>query len=152
MNAYQPYLELQASHWIPVRDGNLAAADIFSRHYSKYHYKDGRKPVRFVGPGERIVLIGKDGMSLFVWRKFISADGQRGVNCSIFRNESKVLSSDLITEAVAIAHLRWPGERLYTYVNSKKIKSPNPGYCFKVVGFKFCGITKVKRLHILELV
>jgi len=29
---------------------------LYERHYSKYHYKDGRKPKLFCGPGEKIVL------------------------------------------------------------------------------------------------
>ena len=45
---------------------------------------------------------------------------------------------------------RWPGERLYTYVDPKKIKSTNPGYCFKVCGWRKCGVTKHRKLHILE--
>jgi len=54
--------------------------------------------------------------ALFVWRKFLSADRQVGVNCAIFRNESPILSSTLILEAERLAHARWPAERLYTYV------------------------------------
>lgn len=65
------------------------------------------------------------------------------LNCAVFRNENKkLLSSALIKEAVAIALKRWPGERLYTYVNAKKIKSSNPGYCFKAANWKYCGKTK----------
>jgi len=40
--------------------------------------------------------------ALFVWRKFEDDSGQKGINCSIFRNESDILSSDLIREADAI--------------------------------------------------
>jgi hypothetical protein len=148
---YQGFLQYFHSVWIEVRDGNPTALDIFSRHYSRYIYKDGRKPNRFVGPGERMVLLSSCGKALFVWRKFRSMDNQTGINCAVFRNESSYKSSFLIAEAVKLAWHRWPGERLYTYVNSNKIKSTNPGYCFKVVGFKFCGLTKKRSLHILEL-
>lgn len=72
-------------YWVQVKDGNFIALELFRLHYSKYHYADGRDPNRFVGPGERIVLIGKNNDALFVWRKFISADGQLGINCSVFR-------------------------------------------------------------------
>lgn len=41
--------------WMHVRDGDAACNLLFDNHYSKYHYKDGRKHTRFVGPGERIV-------------------------------------------------------------------------------------------------
>lgn len=136
--------------WLQVRDGDAACLLLFGRHYSKYHYKDGRKPKRFVGPGERIVLVTQCGKAMFVWRKFIDASGQQGINCSVFRNESNHLSSHLINEAVKIAWQRWPGERLYTYVNAAKIISVNPGYCFKVAGWKVCGQTKARKLLILE--
>lgn len=136
--------------WIQVKDGDTACLLLFGRHYSKYHYKDGRKRNRFVGPGQRIVLVTADGKAMFVWRKFIDASGQQGINCSVFRNESDMLSSYLINEAVKIAWKRWPGERLYTYVNASKIKSTNPGCCFKKAGWRVCGQTKARKLLIME--
>lgn len=151
MIAYQPYLEVINTMWIEVRDGNVYALDIFKRHYSKYQYKDGRQPKLFCGPGYKMVLISKDGNAIFVWRKFRSMDNQHGVNCAVFRNESQTRSSEMIKEAVKLAWLKWPGERLYTYVNASKIKSVNPGYCFKVAGWQFTGYTKTRGLHILEL-
>jgi hypothetical protein len=135
--------------WLAVNDGDARARAIFDRHYSRYHYADGRKPKLFVGPGEKMVLLTPECDALFVWRKFISLDRQVGVNCAIFRNESQRRSSELILEAEKLAWDRWPGQRLYTYVNSKKIKSTNPGYCFKVSGWSVYGITK-SGLVILE--
>jgi len=137
--------------WTQVKDGNKVALALFNRHYSKYHYKDGRRPSRFVGPGERIVLLSKCNKAIFVWRKFISKDGQDGVNCSVFRNESKsLLSSELIKEAELIAKNRWPGQRFYTYVNPRKVRSSNPGYCFKCAGWRFYGVTKKRKYLIFE--
>ena len=88
--------------------------------------------------------------ALFVWRKFINLDAQDGVNCAIFRNESAYLASDLIKSAMAIAWERWPAQRLYTYVNPRAVASKNPGYCFKLAGWRLCGITKSRKLLILE--
>lgn len=133
-----------------LRDGDPTALALFNRHYSRRKYADGRKPKLFVGPGEKFVLMTTCGRALFVWRKFISDDGQEGVNCAVFRNESIHKSSTLILEAEAIAWRRWPGQRLYTYVNPRKIKSANPGYCFKVAGWRTCGRTKMRGLVILE--
>jgi hypothetical protein len=104
----------------------------------------------FVGPGEKLVLLTEDERALFVWRKFIDASGQDGVNCAVFRNEGPRLSSDLILEAEDIAWKKWPGQRFYTYVNSRAIRSTNPGACFKAAGWKLCGETKWNRLTILE--
>ncbi len=113
--------------------------------------RNGKNGKRIIGPGETILLIGKDNKALFAWKKQkYSQDGQTGVNCCIFRNEGNELSSDLILQAEQIAWQRWPGERLFTYVNAGKIKSNNPGACFKKAGWKTCGITKARKLVILE--
>lgn len=136
--------------WCELRDGCDLARDIFDRHYSRYIYADGRKPVLFVGPGQKMVLVTGCGRALFVWRKFKSADGQDGVNCAVFRNEGAGKSSTLILAAMDKAWQRWPGQRLYTYVNPRLVQSPNPGYCFKVAGWTICGVTKRRKLLILE--
>ena len=129
-------------NWYQVRDGNPVALAMYERHYSAYHYADKRARRLFCGPGEKMVLLTLDNTALFVWRKFIDGSGQKGVNCAVFRNEDGLLSSLLIKEAVMICRRRWPLERLYTYVNAKKIKSSNPGYCFLKAGWKKCGKTK----------
>lgn len=142
--------DVEQKVWQQTRDGDHKARRIFLRHYSYRPYKDGRYPKLFVGPGEKMVLITWSLDALFVWRKFICGDGQQGVNCAVFRNEGPYLSSDLIREADALADERWPGERHYTYVNPRKIASRNPGYCFEMAGWRKCGITKWRKLIILE--
>ena len=145
------------NRWFPVKDGDPRAYTLMTNHYSYQQYADGRRsnltnPSRrlFVGPGEKMVLMTSDCLALFVWRKFIDKSGQNGVNCAVFRNESEHLSSELILEAEQLAWKRWPDERLYTYVNARKIESSNPGYCFKCAGWKFVGYTVSRKLHILE--
>ena len=125
-----------------VKDGNAEALAMYERHYSAYHYKDGRKRKLFCGPGEKMVLLTMNKDALFVWRKFIDDSGQQGVNCAVFRNEGKNKSSELIREAVSLAQKRWPQTRFYTYVNPCLIKSTNPGCCFIKAGWKKCGATK----------
>jgi hypothetical protein len=145
----QPHLNIHDSPWIAAKDGDDTARDIFRQHYS-YSHTAGRNPALFVGPGEKLVLLTPCARALFVWRRFISDDGQQGINCAVFRNEGAGLSSDLIREADAVADERWPGERHYTYVNSRRIRSTNPGYCFIAAGWQRCGTTKWNRLAILE--
>lgn len=146
-------------YWVQVNDGDERAFDIFTRHYTfrKWRIRTGKNGKRMAGPGETIVLIGKDGKALFIWKKQkYSQDGQTGVNCAVFRTEHKKgegpLASDLLLQAEQIAHNRWPQERLFTYVNPREVKSKNPGYCFKVAGWKRVGITKARKLIILEKV
>lgn len=138
-------------HWIVGQDGEPELMEIFLRHYSARHYKDGRIRSKFVGPGQHIVLTTPKREALFVWQKFFNASGEKGINNAIFRNESKILSSDLIREADAIADHVWPGERHYTYVRAEAIKSRNPGWCFICAGWQHCGRTK-RGLFILERV
>lgn len=145
--------------WLSTSDGDAAAFAIMSRHYSYQKYADGRRANRsyrnrklFVGPGEKMVLITPDHKALFVWRKFKDDSGQVGVNCAVFRNEgafsNSVLSSSLIQAAQALAWERWPGERLYTYVNTRTVGGD--GKCFKKAGWRKCGRTKKRNLLILE--
>jgi hypothetical protein len=143
----QPFLF--GREWVEVKDGNGTARAIFNRHYSRRRYRDGREPALFVGPGQKMVLLTPCVRALFVWRKFISMDKQEGVNCAVFRNEGAGTSSDLIRAAEVLAWARWPGQRLYTYVNPKRVASHNPGYCFLMAGWNRCGKTR-RELIIME--
>lgn len=149
----QPFLIGQG--WMHMLDGDASCRAIFDRHYSRYIYADGRKPKLFVGPGEKMVLMQADGLALCVWRKFISGDGQQGVNCAIYRNESSRKASTMLREAMTEAWNRWPGERLYTYVAPRKVRvtmersRPVWGWCFYKAGWTYYGLTG-RGLHILE--
>jgi len=135
--------------WYLTKDGDKSCLALYERHYSAYQYKDGRKRSQFVGPGQTIVLRTRPADALFVWRKFIDDSGQTGINCAVFRNESLIKSSELIRQADAIADFCWPCERHYTYVRAEKVRSTNPGFCFKAAGWKNCGTTR-SGLLILE--
>ena len=136
--------------WVGIHDGDPRGIALYHRHYSARHYRNGRRRTLFVGPGQKMVLLTLRADALFVWRKFISDVGQEGVNCAVFRNEGPELSSDLILAAEEMAWGRWPGERLFTYVWDAKVRSDNPGYCFKMAGWTSCGRNKDGRLTILE--
>lgn len=144
--------------WWLTKDGDRTCLELYERHYSAHRYQDGRRRRTFCGPGENIVLRTFDGAAFFVWRKFRddcidtrTGERQAGINCAAFRNEGTARSSDLIRQADAIADVCWPDRRHYTYVNAKKVRSANPGYCFRVAGWRRCGITK-GGLFVLERV
>lgn len=128
--------------WWLTKDGDKTCLALYERHYSAYRYRDGRIRRLFVGPGDKLVLRTGKGNAFFVWRKFIDASGQQGVNCAAFRNEGAHRSSDLIRQADAIADCCWPHTRHYTYVNPKSVRSCNPGFCFIMAGWRRCGRTK----------
>ncbi len=104
------------------------------RHYSRE--KIGSR--QFIPPGETVVLRNPEGTWLFVWQKSkYRLDNQTGWNCSIFRNESKRLSSEIISKCEEFVE-----GRKYTFINPHKIKSSNPGCCFKKAGWKRKGTTQ----------
>lgn len=136
-------------YWILSSDGSPAGYALYRKHYSSAKNKRPKKKL-FVGPGEKLVLLGWMCNAVFAWRKFLDDSGQQGVNCAVFRNESPHRSSDMILEAMDYAWDKWPGERLYTTVNAAKIRSTNPGYCFQMAGWRKCGRTK-NGLLVLEV-
>lgn len=136
----QPFL-FSDGPWVLIKDGNPTGMSIFKRHYTA---RKNRKQFQFVGPGEKMVLLTPDAKALFVWRKFISDAGEAGVNCAVFRTEgsSAGRASELILAAKHWAWERWPGERLYTYVDPTKVRHKrDPGRCFLRAGFRKCSYT-----------
>jgi len=130
--------------WQVARDGDPRVFALASRHYSFRRYQRKiRRDKRVVGPGERLILLSSDGKALCIWKRFRDRSGQQGICCSLFRNEGAGLSSELLLEAEALARARWPdASRLYTYVDPRKIRSTNPGYCFQKAGWRKCGQTR----------
>lgn len=128
--------------WWLTKDGDTDCLALYERHYSAYRYRDQRVRSLFAGPGEKLVLRTDRGDALFVWRNFISAANEPGINCAVFRNESPHKSSELVRQADAIADFVWPCRRHYTYVNPKAVRSSNPGFCFLAAGWRKCGMTK----------
>ena len=138
---------LPGQHWYPVKDGDRRATALYERHYSAVNLKARKRTgdPRIAGMGEKLILLTPDCRALFGWRKFTRGPdlaGQEGVCCFVFRNEGPYLSSALILEAEQLAWRRWPGERLFTYINPRNIRSTNPGYCFKKAGWRRCGETQ----------
>ncbi|MBN9035478.1 MAG: hypothetical protein J0H53_05370 [Rhizobiales bacterium] len=158
----QPFLI--GDGWIEVRDGNDTARAIFERHYTamKSLARRRRRGTKlFIGPGFKLLLLSSDALSLCGWRKERRRrDGQIGVECCVFRREGGALASAQLSGAMELAWRRFPGERLFTFVDARlvrptMVKGPRArlyavwGYCFYQAGWRFAGITK-KGLHILE--
>lgn len=151
----QPFLVGEG--WMEIRDGDPSLMAIFRRHYSYEPPAPGRKKQALaVGPGFKLVLMTADGGAICTWRKELHRlDGQEGVNCSIFRRETGPLASKLLGAARERAWERWPGERLFTFINPRKVTPtmvrghPVWGWCFYLDGWHFAGLTK-GGLHILE--
>ena len=134
--------------WWVTKDGDRSCLALYRKHYSCRNKKP--KQGQFVGPGEHIVLRTDDGDAVFVWRAAkYRADRQKGIECSLFRNESALKSSKLIRQADAVADFCWPGERHYTFVDPEAVGGAYPGFCFIAARWKRCGTT-ADGLYIFE--
>ncbi len=142
MSLGQHGLDLHASAWFQVRDGDPRLRPIYNRHYSSR----GNTAPKITGPGSYVTLLTHDLGALWAWRRFDDACElvpKGGVNCAVFRRERAQLpASALILEAEPFALEKWPDARMaYTYVAPERVASRNPGYCFKVAGYEAVGMT-----------
>ena len=101
-------------------------------------------------PGETIVLISQDGLSVWGWWRphpssgIAAMNGLDGWTCTIFRREGGPLASELVLDAeralVSQASSIGP-DGMLTYVWESKVRSQNPGYCFKAAGWTRRGVS-----------
>jgi hypothetical protein len=141
-----PGLE-QPAGWQVRHRSDPAARALADRHYSR-----GRPGASWVGPpGRVLVLVTGDKTALWVthWpRADLAQDGLDARRCSLFRNEGPGRSSALITLAMAttlgwwaVARPGWPwwtvlpADGWVTWVDPRRVASPNPGYCFQRAGW-----------------
>ena len=127
---------------------DVEMSKLADRHYSRRTV--GAR--QFTYSGRKLVLRDAAGLVLWAWMypdPAMRMDGQVGYNNAIFRNESGRRSSDIVLEAERFAFEKWGPNRLYTYIDPKKVRSPNPGYCFKVAGWRYVGLSKSGK-HLLE--
>jgi hypothetical protein len=129
------------------------AAALADRHYNR------RTPGsnQFMPPGETVVLVAPS--AVFGWWRPHPSSGLRAWNnldgwtCTIFRNESEVLSSAMILEAehalIDLASSCGP-DGLITYVWDSRVRSVNPGACFKAAGWKRTGRSADGRKTLLQ--
>jgi hypothetical protein len=147
---------LIAGHWLSSNRRDPRAVALYLRHYSAG--RNGKRETcytsGFTGPGEDMVLLTERCDALFVWSRCIRNDGQTGINCAVFRNESDTLSSELIREADDLAWDRWPDEaRHFTYVDPSKVRRKrDPGRCFIKADWHPTGHTSTRGLIVLERV
>ena len=130
------------------------AARLADRHYSR------QKPgtAKFTPPGRKLVLVTEDASAVWVtswpFAEYVHRDYKDAWICTIFRNESPLLSSNLIREAVAITRWKYgepPASGMITMVDPHKVQAEIPGWCFRRAKFHHVGETKRAGLLILQL-
>ena len=128
--------------WQRVTKFDKVGCALADRHYSR------RTPGsnQFMPPGQTIVLMALDDRAVWGWWRPHPSSGIKlwsgldGWTCTIFRNESPLQSSYLISQAERWIDARTCGpDGLLTYVWDSKVASVNPGYCFKKAGWRTRG-------------
>ncbi len=131
--------------WIRSYRADPLAAALADRHYSR------KKPgsSQFVPPGRCIVLLSDDARAVWVtswpFAQYVKHAWAGAWLNSLFRNEGDYLSSELIRQAIAATLYYWPTpprQGIITFVDASKIRSANPGYCYKCAGFSRAGQTQ----------
>lgn len=132
--------------WTPTTKGDARACALADRHYSR-QTRGGRQ---FMPPGKTLVLLTSDARAVWgvCWNK--DPRGGKQFRCTIFRNESAMLSSTLIVEATTLsqAWARSKGitEPLRTTVDPKRVRRKrDPGRCFLRAGWRVVGHAKGHR-------
>lgn len=131
-------------YWLRTTKFDAIGASLADRHYSRRTIGSPQ----FMPPGQTIVLIPPSENALFGWWRPDPSSGIKAMNgldgwtCTIFRNESALLSSALVLDAErAMADFGYNcgPDGMITYVWDKRVASENPGYCFKMAGWKRTG-------------
>lgn len=131
------------------------ALPLADRHYNRQNVGSPQ----FVPPGSPVVLLTENADALWVSLKqkqeFMDHDWPGAWMNTLFRNESKILSSLLIRDAVAATLGIWgspPPQGFVTFIDTTKVRHKrDPGRCYLKAGFKAVGYTKTNRLLVLQL-
>lgn len=133
--------------WLEVGKCDARAASVADRHYSR----QTRGDQQFLPPGETLALLHEDPDGRAVWGVChnLSPRGGRRWRCTIFRNESRALSSELIRRATVLTYESWlqrpgglPAAPLTTEVDAAEVRAKrDPGRCFRLAGWRHVRTT-----------
>lgn len=136
--------------WQVTNKGDQRCRRLADRHYTRRKSSVGKR--QFTRPGRNLVLYAEHEGRAAVWVSW------RGIQdhawpgsweCTIFRNETSLLSSDLIAQAVALTVEAWgplPPEGIITFVDPVKTSrgrsdDSEPGACYRHAGWSEIGST-----------
>jgi hypothetical protein len=126
----QPMFDMpQYGPWMITHKGDTSCRLLSDRHYSRQHVGH---PM-FTRPGRNLVLRTALGDAVWVTWKGIRDDGLDAFECTIFRNESEHLSSELIRSAVRATIQEWgtpPKDGIITYVDQSKVRAKTRAFVF----------------------
>lgn len=133
-------------NWTLSNRFDKEALPLADRHYNRQ--KPGSP--QFVPPGRCVVLLTECRKALWVtswpFAEFVKYEWAGAWVCSCFRNESSILSSLLIAEAVAITRFIYgepPPLGMVTFIDRDRVRKKRDfGRCYRKAGWEVCGETK----------
>src|SRR5690242_13345538 len=133
-------------HWFKSHRADRRALPLADRHYNR----QANGSPQYVPPGTCLCLLTANAVALLVasWPKaeIVKHAWPGAWMNTLFRNESAVLSSILIREAVAATLHKWPYPPpigMVTFVDAEQTrKKRDPGRCYRRAGFQHVGFTK----------
>jgi len=144
----QAHLFTVDGYWQRVRRTDPRARRLADRHYSR----QTPGAAEFMASGRTLVLLAELSGAFAVWGAIENLDpvGNRRWRCSIFRNETLILSSALIEEATERTYAFWlrhysglPSVPLTTEVDPERVlRKRDPGRCFRRAGWTVRGIVR----------
>ena len=132
--------------WHCSHRADKRALPLADAHYNRQ--KPGTP--QFAPPGRCLVFLTKKPDALWItswpFAQYVKHAWAGAWINSCFRNESDILSSELIRQAVSATRHKWPEVPefgLVTFVDAKKVRKKRDfGRCYIRAGFKPCGKTK----------
>lgn len=148
MNAFGPALPgfedaIASPSWSLVTKGNRVLVALADRHYTRQTKGD----VQCCRPGVNLCFVLSDATAAWVvWRPIPEVgrmDDLEAWECTLFRNEGRRLSSELVREATTLTYRAWgwpPRDGLITAIGVSKTarrrgKGKPPGVCFQAAGW-----------------
>jgi hypothetical protein len=140
----------EASYWWLSHRADRRILPLADRHYNRQ--KPGTP--QFVPPGQCLVLRTKKNDAVWVsswpFSEYTKHEWAGAWVNTTFRNESSIISSKLITEALAVTRFYWnpPTMGMVSFVDSQEVSGiirrgkPVYGYCYLKAGWSHVGFTK----------
>ena len=133
-------------HWTLSNRADPEVLPLANAHYNRQHPESAQ----FAPPGRCLVLktpaLDAFWITSYPYAQFVRHAWAGAWVCSAFRNESDVLSSALITEAVAATLWRYgeaPSLGMVTFIDTTKVRRKRDwGRCYRRAGWHVCGETK----------
>jgi hypothetical protein len=147
-------------HWHLSHHASKRCLPLADRHYSRK--KIGTR--QFTPPGRKLVLRTEADNALWVtswpFAQYVKHAWAGAWTCSLFRNESGELASNLIRDAVAATRAYFgdpPTLGIVTFLDCRHVEPvivrglPTFGYCWIKAGWKYVGKTKAGQLVFQQL-